>query len=56
MILMAKKGDWIEIEYTGTIKEDNIVFDTTDVEVARTIGLYDEKMEERLLQLRRERM
>jgi len=29
-----KKGDFIELDYTGTLKEDNSVFDTTDKAVA----------------------
>lgn len=29
-----KKNDFIEIEYTGRLKEDNIVFDTTNSKVA----------------------
>ena len=34
-----KKYDFIEIEYTGKIKEDNIVFDTTDEKVAKENNL-----------------
>jgi len=34
-----KKHDFIEIEYTGKIKEDNIVFDTTDEKVAKENNL-----------------
>lgn len=40
-----KKGDFIELEYTGIVKEGNIVFDTTDIEVAKANDLYSEKME-----------
>lgn len=30
-----KKNDFVEIEYTGTLKEEKIVFDTTDAKVAQ---------------------
>src|SRR3989338_8236930 len=30
-----KKGDFIELEYTGTLKEEGVVFDTTDETVAK---------------------
>ena len=36
-----KHHDFVEIEYTGTIKEDNSVFDTTDEKIAREHGSYD---------------
>jgi len=35
-----KKGDFIEIEYTGRVKEGNIIFDTTDEKTAKENGLY----------------
>lgn len=35
----VKKGDFIEVEYTGKIADDNIVFDTTDKAVADEYGL-----------------
>ncbi len=38
----VKKGDFVEIEYTGRITGGNI-FDTTDAEVAKKNGFYDEK-------------
>jgi len=37
-----KKGDFIEIEYTGKIKESNIIFDTTDEETAKQNNIYNE--------------
>lgn len=37
-----KKQDFVEIEYTGKIKEDNIIFDTNQEKVAKDNGLYDE--------------
>ncbi len=39
-----QKGDFIELDYTGTLKEANIVFDTTIEAVARKEGLHDPKM------------
>lgn len=38
---MIKKHDFVEIEYTGRIKEDNTIFDTTEENVARENDLYD---------------
>jgi len=35
----VKKRDFIEIEYTGKIKEGNIIFDTTDEKVAKENNL-----------------
>ncbi len=40
-----KKGDFVEVEYTGKTKEDNITFDTTDIEVAKKNNIYAEKMQ-----------
>jgi len=34
-----KKHDFVEIEYTGKIKDDNIIFDTTDEKVAKENNL-----------------
>jgi len=34
MTIVSKK-DFIEIEYTGRLKEDNVIFDTTDEKVAK---------------------
>ncbi|MBI2101394.1 peptidylprolyl isomerase [Candidatus Woesearchaeota archaeon] len=38
---VVKKHDFVEIEYTGRIKEDNAVFDTTEEKVAKENGVYD---------------
>ncbi len=38
-----KKGDFIELEYTGKT-EDGTVFDTTDEKTAKDNGLYNEKV------------
>ncbi|MBU1201861.1 MAG: FKBP-type peptidyl-prolyl cis-trans isomerase [Nanoarchaeota archaeon] len=34
-----KKGDFIELDYTGKIKDENLVFDTTKKSVAQSSGL-----------------
>jgi len=40
-----KKKDFVEVEYTGKIKEDNIVFDTTDSEIAKKNNIFAAKMQ-----------
>ncbi len=37
-----KKKDFIEIEYTGRLKENSIVFDTTDEKTSKDNGIYNE--------------
>jgi FKBP-type peptidyl-prolyl cis-trans isomerase 2 len=37
--MAIKKGDFIEVEYTGEIKEDGFVFDTTDQTKAKEAGI-----------------
>ena len=39
-----KKGDFVELEYTGRFKEDNMVFDTTNEAEAKKQGFFDPKM------------
>jgi FKBP-type peptidyl-prolyl cis-trans isomerase 2 len=39
-----KEKDFVEIEYTGRIKEENIVFDTTDEKTAKNSDIYNEQM------------
>lgn len=39
-----QKGDFIELDYTGTLKDAEIVFDTTIEAVARKEGIHDPKM------------
>jgi len=39
---MLKEKDFIEIAYTGRIKETNQVFDTTDINVAKKENIYNE--------------
>ncbi len=38
--MKLKIKDFVEIEYTGTVKEDNIIFDTTDEKVAKENNFY----------------
>ncbi|MFT4302974.1 MAG: FKBP-type peptidyl-prolyl cis-trans isomerase [Candidatus Woesearchaeota archaeon] len=33
------KNDFIEVEYTGTLKDEGIIFDTTDEKIAKESGL-----------------
>lgn len=40
---MVKKGDFVELEYTGRIKDLNIVFDTTSEKEAKENNIYNEK-------------
>ena len=42
--MKTKAKDFIELEYTGTIKEDNILFDTTDEQLAKDNDLFNETM------------
>ena len=41
---LIKKGDFVEIEYTGKIKESGELFDTTDEQLAKDHDLFSEKM------------
>ena len=36
-----KKGDFVELEYTGKVKEDNLVFDTTSEKTAKDSHIYN---------------
>ncbi len=40
----VKKGDFIELDYTGSLKEDKIVFDSTVESVAKKEDIFDPKM------------
>ncbi len=42
--MAIKKGDFVELEFTGLLKEENLVFDTTSAEQARKSGIFSEKM------------
>lgn len=39
-----KKGDFVEIEYTGVIKEDKTLFDTTDESKAKELKIHNPNM------------
>lgn len=39
--MTIKKHDFVEIEYTGKLKEENVVFDTTDEKVAKENNMSD---------------
>ncbi|MBW2992804.1 peptidylprolyl isomerase [Candidatus Woesearchaeota archaeon] len=39
-----KEKDFVEIEYNGMTKEENIVFDTTDENLAKETGLFNQNM------------
>lgn len=41
---MIKIGDFIELEYTGKIKDTGAVFDTTNEDVARDNNIYNKNM------------
>lgn len=43
-IKMIKQNDFIEIEYTGKTKEDELVFDTTSPEIAKENGFDQQSM------------
>jgi FKBP-type peptidyl-prolyl cis-trans isomerase 2 len=43
--MAVKKDDFIEIEYTGRLKEDNAVFDTTVEQVAKENGVHNPNAE-----------
>jgi FKBP-type peptidyl-prolyl cis-trans isomerase 2 len=38
---MLNKNDFVEIEYTGWTKQDNIIFDTTDEKTAKAEGIHN---------------
>ena len=38
---IIKNHDFVEIEYTGRVKEDNSVFDTTDEDIAKQSEVFD---------------
>lgn len=42
--MAIKNKDFVEIEYTGKIKNDNTVFDTTDEKIAKENEIHNEKM------------
>jgi len=38
---IIKKHDFVEVEYTGRLKEDGKVFDTTEEKIAKENGIFD---------------
>jgi len=42
IIMKTKKGDFIEIDYIGKIKEENAIFDLTSEKIARENNIYRE--------------
>ncbi|MBU2560970.1 MAG: peptidylprolyl isomerase [Nanoarchaeota archaeon] len=40
----VNKGDFVELDYVGLLKEPNVVFDTNIAAVAKKEGLFDPKM------------
>ncbi|MFC1723660.1 peptidylprolyl isomerase [Nanoarchaeota archaeon] len=40
----VKNGDFIELEYTGVLKDGNLVFDCTDADIAKKEEIFDPKM------------
>ena len=40
---IIKEHDFVEIEYTGRIKEDNSIFDTTEEKIAKDEGLFEKE-------------
>jgi FKBP-type peptidyl-prolyl cis-trans isomerase 2 len=40
--MVLREGDFIQLEYTGMIKETGDVFDTTDMALAKKEGIYQE--------------
>lgn len=43
--MAIKENDFIELDYTGRLKENNIVFDTTSKDLAEKEGLFSQQME-----------
>jgi FKBP-type peptidyl-prolyl cis-trans isomerase 2 len=39
----VKKQDFVEIEYTGKLKEEDMVFDTSDEKLAKESGLFNQE-------------
>lgn len=40
--MAIKEKDFVEIEYTGKLKEEGMVFDTTDEKLSKESGIYNE--------------
>lgn len=44
---MITKNDFVELDFTAIVKETNIVFDTSDLQIAKKNGLFQEGEEEK---------
>ena len=42
--MALKKGDFVELEFTGLLKEENLIFDTTSAEQAKKSGIFSKNM------------
>ena len=42
--MAVKEKDFVEVEYTGKVREDNIIFDTTDEKTAKDNDIYSKDM------------
>lgn len=42
--MAVKQGDFVEVDYTGKLKEDNAIFDTTDEKIAKEADIYSENI------------
>lgn len=40
--MSIKNKDFVELEYTGKLKEEDVVFDTTDEKIAKDSGMFNE--------------
>ena len=40
-MVAIKKQDFVEIEYTGSLKEEEFIFDTTDEKIAKENGIFN---------------
>ena len=38
---MMKKGDFVELNYTGTLTQEKLVFDTTEEKIAKQQEIYN---------------
>lgn len=41
---MIKKGDFVQVEYSGYVSPENFLFDTTDEKAAKDAEIFDENM------------
>ncbi len=44
MMAEIKKGDFVEVQYIGMLKDEEIVFDTTDKSIAKEKGIFNDNM------------